>query len=161
MNTNEYFKMLEREVNVSYSVANDAKSKGLDPVSQVEVPQASSLAEKVVGLVSAVYPQIKNEKIVNRILELEKKYGSLDPAVALSIAEEIAREKFCKLESHHEAIEAGIRVAIAYMTLGVVSSPIEGFVELKVNKTKNGEDYFLPFILDQFVRQEGPKQPFL
>jgi len=145
MNTNEYFKMLEREVNVSYSVANDAKSKGLDPVSQVEVPQASSLAEKVVGLVSAVYPQIKNEKIVNRILELEKKYGSLDPAVALSIAEEIAREKFCKLESHHEAIEAGIRVAIAYMTLGVVSSPIEGFVELKVNKTKNGEDYFSPF----------------
>ncbi len=145
MNINQYFKMLEREVNVSYSVANDAKSKGIDPVSYVEVPQASSLAEKVVGLVSAVYPQIKNEKIVKRILELEKKYGSLDPAVALSIAEEIAHEKFCKLKSHHEAMEAGIRVAIAYMTLGVVSSPIEGFVELKINKTKNGEDYFTPF----------------
>ena len=145
MNTEDYFKMLEREVNISYSVANDAKSKGIDPVSKVEVPQASSLAEKVVGLVSAVYPQINNENIVKRILELEKKYGSLDPAVALSIAEEIAHEKFCKLKSHHEAMEAGIRVAIAYMTLGVVSSPIEGFVELKINKTKNGEDYFTPF----------------
>ena len=145
MKIKEYFEMLGREVNINYSVANEARAKGIDPISQVEVPQASSLAEKVVGLVSAVYPQIKSEKIVKRILELEKQYGSLDPAVALSIAEEIAHEKFCKLENHHQAMEAGVRVAMAYMTLGVVSSPIEGFVELKINKTENGEDYFAPY----------------
>ena len=160
MKIKEYFEMLENKVNINYSVANEARAKGIDPVSKVEVPQASSLAEKVVGLVSAVYPQIQNKKIVQRILELEKKYGSLDPAVALSIAEEIAREKFCKLENHHQAMEAGVRVAIAYMTLGVVSSPIEGFVELKINKTKEGEDYFSPYYSGPIRSAGGTESAF-
>ncbi len=146
MNVEQYFSRIQEEVDRYYGVAKEARQRGIDPVSDVEVPQAASLAEKVVGLISAVYPQIGADKrVVKRILELEEKYGSLDPAVALTIAEEIAREKHCKLKSHHEAIEAGIRVAVAYLTLGVVSSPIEGFVELKIFKTRNGEDYFAPF----------------
>jgi len=145
MNINQYFKMIEEKVYEDYAVAEKARALGVDPVASVEIPIAMSLAEKSIGLISSVYPQVKDKNIVNRILELEKEFGSLDPAVALSIAEEIAREKYCKFENHHEAMEAGIRVAIAYMTLGVVSSPIEGFVEFKICKTKDGEDYFSPF----------------
>ncbi|MBU0760277.1 MAG: DNA polymerase II large subunit [Nanoarchaeota archaeon] len=145
MTPNQYFKLIEEKVHEDYELAKKAKAKGVDPVAEVEIPIASSLAEKVVGLISTVYPQIADKRIVSRILELEKKFGSLDPCVALSIAEEVAKEKYVKFKDHKEAIEAGIRVAIAYMTLGVVSSPIEGFVELKFEKTKNGEDYFVPY----------------
>lgn len=146
MKVKDYFDFLDAEVKKYYVVASKARSKGIDPVSQVEVPQATSLAERVVGLISAVYPQVSQDrKIVDRILSLEKEHGSLDPAVALSIAEEIAKEKFCKFKSHHEAMEAGVRIAVAYLTLGVVSSPIEGFVELKVFKTMDGKDYFAPY----------------
>lgn len=137
-----YFRELEDKVKVCYSIAEQAREKGLDPLSKVEVPLATSLAERVTSLISTLYPQLADPRIVKRILELEKQFGALNPAVALKIAEEIARENFCKFTSLLEAIEAGIRIGMAYMTLGVVSSPIEGFTYFNLKKTRNGEDYF-------------------
>ncbi len=143
MNTNEYFKELENKLGVCYSIAQQARARGLDPLSKVEVPLAKSLAEKAVKLIASVYPQLDDNRIINRILELEKEYGKLDPVVYFKIAEEIAKEKYCKFESLLQSIEAGVRVGFAYLTLAVVSSPIEGFTELKLGKTKKGEDYFI------------------
>lgn len=145
MNINSYFKNLEQEVKSYYELAGKARAAGFDPATNVEIPLATSLAERVLGLVSVLYPQINDRRIVERIHELEKQYGSLDPAVSLVIAEEVAKEKFCKFETHLQAIEAGIRVALGYLTLGYVSSPIEGFIQLKLKKTKEGKDYFAPY----------------
>lgn len=145
MKVKDYFLSLEKEIKRNYEIAGEAKKKGFDPVNEVEVPMAHSLAERVIGLVSVLYPQIYDKRIVERILVLEKEYAPLDPAVALVIAEEVAREKFCKFKDHLEAIEAGIRIAIGYLTLGYVSSPIEGFIHLKLKKTAKGEDYFAPY----------------
>lgn len=145
MNTEDYFQQLEDHVRVCYSIAEEARSKGLDPLNKVEIPLARTLAEKVVGLISVVYPQINDERITQRILDLEKEYGPLDAAVSFKIAEEIAQEKFCKFESPLQAMEAGIRLGFAYNTLGVVSSPIEGFTDLKIGKTREGKEYFMPY----------------
>jgi len=143
MNTEQYFDHIEEETKRAYVIANEARSKGLDPVDKVEIPLARSLAEKVVGLISAFYPQIENSGIVERILELEKENGKLDPMVSFKIAEEVAKQKFCKFSTLLEAIEAGIRIGFAYTTLGVVSSPIEGFTGLTLEKTNDGKDYFV------------------
>ena len=132
----EAFKEIEDKVKVCYSVASQAREKGLDPLSKVEIPIARSLAERVVGLISMIYPQITDPKIVKRIVELEKEYGMLDHTVALKIAEEIAKEKFCKFKNHEEAIDAGMRVGFAYITVGVVASPLEGYTHFKLKKTK-------------------------
>ena len=145
MNTQQYFKNLEKEVRRVYEIAEAARQKGLDPVDKVEIPLAMSMAEKVVGLVSTIYPQMEGSKIAERILELEKKFGKLDPAVSLQIAEEVAKQKFCNFKSLLEAIEAGVRIGFAYATLGVVSSPIEGFTGLKLGKTREGKDYFAAY----------------
>ncbi len=145
MNTQEYFQDLEKNVRVAYSVAEKARAKGYDPKDKVEIPLARSLAEKVVGLISTIYPQIIGTKIVERILELEKQYGKLDTAVSFKIAEEIAKQEFCKFDSMLQAIDAGIRVGFAYITLGVVSSPIEGYTELKVGKTREGKEYLIAY----------------
>jgi len=138
----KHFVNITEGVEKCYKFAGEARSKGLDPVSEVEIPIAISLAEKIVGLISVLYPQVKDEKIVNRILELEKEHGQLNICVALKIAEEVAKEKFCKFESLIQAIDAGIRVGFSYTTLGVVSSPLEGFTELKLEKTNDGKEYF-------------------
>jgi DNA polymerase II large subunit len=138
----KYFKEMEDKVKVCYSIAEAAREKGLDPINKVEIPLATSLAERVVGLMSSLYPQMNDPKIVKRILALEKEFGQLDPTVSFKIAEEIAKEKFCKFENIVQAIEAGIRTGFSYNTLGVVSSPIEGFTELKLGKTKDGKEYF-------------------
>ncbi len=145
MEVKEYFLSIEKEVKKNYLIAKEARKKGFDPVSEVEVPLATSLAERVIGLVSVIYPQIYDERIVKRIAELEKENGPLDPAVALIIAEEVAKEKFCKFKSHLEAMEAGIRIGLGYLTLGYVSSPIEGFIQLKVKKTLDGGDFIAPY----------------
>ncbi|MBT4165838.1 DNA polymerase II large subunit [archaeon] len=140
--TEAYFDSLSKEIEKNYKVAEMARAKGLDPVDKVEVPLALTMAAKVVRLIATVYPQLDNEDIINRLLELEKKYGALEPQVTFAIAEEIAKEKFCKFDSQLEAIDAGIRVGFAYTTLGVVASPIEGYTELKTGETRDGKKYF-------------------
>ncbi len=143
MNIEKYFKEIETKTKLVYEMAEEARKKGLDPVDKVEILLAESLAEKAVGLISIMYPQLMGSGIVERISDLEKEYGKLDPAVSFKIAEEIAKQKFCKFSSLLEAITAGVRVGFAYITLGVVSSPIEGFTKLTLEKTKDGKDYFV------------------
>ncbi|VVB80146.1 DNA polymerase II large subunit [uncultured archaeon] len=141
MNTEQYFKNLKSDVDRVYLIAEEARSKNLDPKSKVEIPLAMSMAEKVVGLISTIYPQMMGAGIAERITELEKQWGKLDPAICLQIAEEVAKQKFCKFDSLIQAIDAGTRIAFAYITLGVVSSPIEGLTEVKIMKTREGKEY--------------------
>src|SRR3989344_4269585 len=145
MKISSYFKKLEEEVKRNYEAAEESRKKGLDPRHRVEVPLATSLAGRVAGLISAIYPQLNNPQIISRILELEKEFGALDPAVSLRIAEEVAKERFCKFKNLQEGIDAGLRIGMAYMTLGVVSSTIEGFTQLKIGKTQDSKDYFVLF----------------
>ena len=141
METQTYFENLRKEVDKVYEMASEARAKGFDPVDEVEIPLAMSMAEKVVGLISTIYPQMKDSGISKRILELEKEYGKLDSTIMFKIAEEVARQKFCSFDNLVESIDAGIRVGFAYVTLAVVSSPIEGFTGLKVKKTRDNKDY--------------------
>ena len=137
-----YQKDIERAVQAAYDVARAAREKGLDPVNTVEIPIATNLPERVTGIVSTLIPQIKDVRIERRIKELEKEYGFLDPAVAFAIALEIAEQKYSKFQEQLEAIEAGIRVGFAYLTLGSVSSPLEGFTRIEIKKNSAGEEYF-------------------
>ena len=141
MNTEKYFKDLRKDVQKVYDVAEEAKKKGLDPKSEVEIPLAMSMAEKVVGLISVVYPQVIGSGIDKRITELEKEYGKLDPTVVFKIGEEVAKQKFCKFASLLEAMDAGIRIGFAYQTIAVVASPIEGYTGIRTRKTQDGKDY--------------------
>ena len=145
MDTNEYFSNIEKRVRIVYDIAEAARKKGFDPKNKVEIPLARSMAEKVVALISTVYPQLMGCGIDKRILDLEKEYGKLDSTVAFKIAEEVAKQKYCKFSSLLEAMNAGARIGFAYITLGVVSSPIEGLTELKLGKTKDGKEYVLAY----------------
>ena len=142
-NVDNYFEDLNNRVIKEYSAANAARSKGLDPSDKVEIPLAMTMAEKSVGLITTIYPDIPVGDITKRMLELEKEYGQLDTTVSFVIAREIAEEKFCKFDSKLDAIDAGIRVGFAYLTLGVVASPIEGYTGIELGKTHDGKDYFI------------------
>ncbi len=138
----KYFEDFDNEINKAYALANKARTKGYDPETFVDIPLAQNMAERVVGLISIVAPQVKDKEIEKRIEELEKQYGRLDWRVALTISLEIAQEKFCKFKDKREAMEVGIRFGLAYITLGVVVSPLEGFVRLELKKRRDGKEYF-------------------
>jgi len=140
--TQKYFENLDEEVKKVYEMAGEAKKTGLDPVDKVEVPLAKTMAQKCVELIATIYPQMSDCGIDERMLELEKDYGKLDSTVVFKIAEEVAKQKFCKFETLLQAIDAGIRLGFAYQTIGVVASPIEGYTELKLGKTRYGKEYF-------------------
>ncbi len=138
-----YFDSLESYTNVALKIAEKARKKGFDPKNIVEVSIAKNAAERVVGLLSILAPQIKGSGVTERITELEKKYGALDWRVAMVIAHEIALQKYCKFKDSFEAIEIGVRTGFAYVTLGVVSSPIEGLTKVEIKKRRDGKgEYF-------------------
>ena len=128
-------------VNNAYELAKNVKAKNLDPKSEVEIPLAREISQRVEGLVSIMAPQILNSGISKRILELEKEFGKLDWRVCLTIAKEIAKQKFCKFDNEKFAMETGIRVGLAYATLGVVSAPLEGFIGITIKKRIDGKKY--------------------
>ena len=139
----KYFEDLKRNVDAAYVAAREARSKELDSVGDVECPLAMTMAERAVNLVKTIYSGLSVEKVSVRILELEERYGKLDSTVAFVVAREIAEGKFGKFGGELERIDIGIRVGFAYMTLGVVASPIEGYTGLRLGKTKSGENYFI------------------
>jgi len=137
----KYFEEIDNKLKHSYAVANKARALGYDPELKVDIPIARNMAERVEGLISAVAPQLVGKGVIERIQELEKKYGPLSWEVALIIAAEVAKEKFCKFNSIKEAMEVGIRTGFAYQTAGIVAAPLEGFIELKIKKRRDGKDY--------------------
>ncbi len=141
-NLDNYFREIDQKVTKAYKIAEKARKMGIDPEEHVSVHIAKNMAERVEGLIGALLPQIINSGLAKRIQELESKYGKLDWRVALSISLEVTNERFCKFENKLKAMESGIRVGLAYLTLGVVSSPLEGFVELKLKKREDGKEYF-------------------
>ncbi len=141
----KYFNELDNQVNLSYECANKAKKSSFDPDTFVDIPLAQNMMERIVGLISIIAPQITDKGVEQRIQDLEKQYGRLDWRVALTVSLEIAQEKFCKFKDKREAMEIGIRTGLAYVTLGVVVSPLEGFSRLELKKRKDGKEYFALF----------------
>ncbi len=136
-----YVDRLEREVQYCYQLASRARQQRLDPENEVNIPLAKNMAERVAGIISIVAPQLIASPMAERIQELEKEYSKLDWRVGFQIAEEVAREKFCRFADQREAVEVGIRVGFAYLTLGIVAAPLEGFIGLKIKKTAAGKEY--------------------
>ncbi|MBD3318587.1 DNA polymerase II large subunit [Candidatus Woesearchaeota archaeon] len=138
-----YFAWIQNKTKEQHSIATQARKKGYDPADEVEVSLAANMAERVVGLISVLAPQLVDSGVVERIIELEKEYNVLDWRVALKIAEEIAQQKFCTFETQKEAIEIGIRTGFAYVTVGVVSSPLDGLINITYKQRLDGKgEYF-------------------
>ncbi|MBD3208816.1 DNA polymerase II large subunit [Candidatus Woesearchaeota archaeon] len=138
-----YFDELEEKTHHAFTIASQARAKGYDPEPKVEIKLAKNMAERVVGIISVVAPQIAGSGVTQRIMELEKEYGLQDWRVAFKIALEIAQEKYCSFEDKIEAIEVGVRTGFAYVTVGVVSSPLEGLTSIEIRKRRDGKgEYF-------------------
>ncbi len=151
----KYFARIDSDVKQAFSLAEKARKKNYDPADFVEVKLAKNLAERVVGLISIVAPQIVGSGVVERIMELEKKWSPLDWRVAMQIALEVAQEKFCKFKDQKEAVEVGIRVGFAYVTLGVVSSPIEGFTSIDFKDRLDGKGKYFCMNFAGPIRNAG------
>ncbi|WP_297535214.1 DNA-directed DNA polymerase II large subunit [Thermococcus sp.] len=120
-----YFESLQREIDRAYEIARKARSQGKDPSLDVEVPQATDMAGRVESLVGP-------PGVAERIRELVKEYGK--ELAALKIVDEIIEGKFGDLGSKEKYAEQAVRTALAILTEGIVSAPLEGIADVKIKR---------------------------
>lgn len=137
----DYFSFLSEGLAKEYELAKKARARGIDPKTNVEIPLANDTASRVEGLVSTLKPELAGSGLTQRLRELEGKYGKGDDRICFDIAGEIATGKFCPLANVEEKIEFGVRVALAYMTMGIVTAPLEGLSGVEVKARRDGKEY--------------------
>ena len=87
MNINEYYEWLREKVKEAYSIAKKARSLGLDPEQDVEIPVSNDMADRVQNIVSIVDPIVKEINLPQTIREIEKENGALSLKTILKIYE--------------------------------------------------------------------------
>jgi DNA polymerase II large subunit len=133
VDTKEYFRVLDAQVEKQYDIAGAARKKGIDPSHEVEAQPTRNMAERVEGLVGPKYiadeikkaqeEKIPREKIVERVIDW------------------ILKGNYLKGLTKEQKIEQALRTAMAILTEGVVSAPLEGISKVKIEKNPDGSDY--------------------
>lgn len=129
----EYFKRLNDEKDFCYEISEKARSKGKDPETFVEIPQAEDLASRVEKLLS----DWKVDGVAEEIRKLTDEHGNRE-IVSLMIAKKVASDKSGTRE---EVIDRAVRVGLAVLTEGILVAPLEGIAETKIGKNSDGSEY--------------------
>jgi len=130
-----YEKSLLDELHRTIAIAKEARSRGLDPSLDVEIPIASDLADRVEVLVGVA-------GVAARIRELEQQMSREE--VALRIGDDFVARKFGEKDTM-EVLDHAIRTAMAILTEGVVAAPTEGIAKIGLGKNDDGTQYLMIF----------------
>ncbi|MBU4534944.1 MAG: DNA polymerase II large subunit [Euryarchaeota archaeon] len=133
----DYFEQLEKETKKLYDLAAKARSMGLDVQTEIEIPLAKDLAERVEGLVGPI-------GIAQRIKELESEMSREE--AAFKIAAEIASadltdNKEDEITQRELMADQALRTALAILTEGVVAAPLEGIAKVKIKQNFDRTNY--------------------
>ncbi len=128
-NLDKYNKALTKSVNECYEIALEARSLGKDVSTDVEIPLANDMAERVEKL-------IQIDGIANDIRELSKTKSREE--VSLEISRKVAE----MLKSDRRmALEKSVRVGLAILTEGILVAPLEGIKEVNIVPNDDGTEY--------------------
>ena len=130
-----YEKSLLDELHRAIAIAKNARSCGLDPSLDVEIPIASDLADRVEVLVGV-------RGVAARIRELEQQMSREE--VALRIGDDFVARKFGEKDMM-EVLDHAIRTAMAILTEGVVAAPTEGIAKIGLGRNDDGTQYLMIF----------------
>jgi len=131
----QYSENLMAYLSRALEVAAAARAQGIDPRTEVEIPVASDLADRVEALLS-----IKG--LATRIRELEATMSREE--AALRIGDDFVARKFGE-QTREEILDHAIRTAMAMLTEGVVAAPTEGIAKVATGKNDDGSEYLRIF----------------
>ena len=128
-----YFSSLMAENQKCYAIAEEARSKGMDPETRVEIPQAEDLASRVEKLLA----DYNVGEVADDIRRLTAELGNRE-LVSLEIAKLVAQRPAEKKEL---AVDRAIRVGLAVLTEGILVAPLEGVADTKIKTNSDGSEY--------------------
>ena len=137
-----YHTWLERRTEEVYSVARDARAKGLDFVDDVEIPRAADLASRTERLLEDyLIPQKGQDPIPiqDDLRELLKKVDR--ETASIQIAVDVARRMHTLTADVRQSIDTGLRVGLAVLTEAVLVAPLEGIGDVKILNNEDGSEF--------------------
>jgi len=129
-----YYGDILNQYEIAQTLAEAARSKGLDPSSSVESKTVFDLADRV----NQMLRLDQFEGLVDRLRELLK--TTTKERAALTISQEVALGKFGAMD-RQEALSVGVRAGLAVMTDGVTVAPLEGISSVTIKQNDDNSDY--------------------
>ncbi|MBN2734506.1 MAG: DNA-directed DNA polymerase II large subunit [Methanomicrobiaceae archaeon] len=126
-----YFKSLEDGLFNAIDIAKAARKEGFDPRTDVEIPIASDLADRVEALMDY-------KGVAVRLRELGEQMSREE--VALKIGDDFIAKRFGE-ETKEDILDHAIRASMALLTEGVVAAPTEGIGKIGIGKNDDGTEY--------------------
>ena len=127
----QYYDSLNAGLTDAISIAKEARSRGLDPKMDVEIPIANDLADRVEA-------QVGISGVAQRIRDLEKEMSREE--ASLRIGDDFVARMFGE-KDQEEVVDHAIRTAMGILTEGVVSAPVEGIAHVSIAKNDDGTEY--------------------
>ncbi|SDJ55393.1 DNA polymerase II large subunit [Halovenus aranensis] len=127
-----YFERLERELDAAFDVANAARERGGDPTTEVEIPVAKDMADRVENILGI-------DGVAERVRELEGEMSREE--AALELVDDFVDGSVGDYETRAGKIEGAVRTAVALLTEGVVAAPIEGIDRVELLENDDGTEF--------------------
>ncbi len=127
-----YFARIESRLDEAFDLAEAAKSKGFDPETEVEIPVAKDMADRVENILGI-------EGVAERVRELEEEMSREE--AALELVTDFVEGNVGDYDSREGKIEGAVRTAVALLTEGVVAAPIEGIDRVELLKNDDGTEF--------------------
>jgi len=141
-----YQELMDEKINQAYNVAKEAKSKGLDFSTKIEIPRAADLASRTEKLLEDPYlfPDIEDRskgplQIEELLRDLIKTHDR--ETAAILISQHVTKEMYSKSGDKRRSVDSGLRVGLAVLTEAVLVAPLDGIGDVRIMNNADGSDF--------------------
>ncbi|MFB6296545.1 MAG: DNA polymerase II large subunit, partial [Halobacteriales archaeon] len=131
-----YFDRIDADLEEALAVAREARATGKDPETEVEIPVAEDMADRVENILGI-------PGVAERVRELDGEMSREEAALAL--AADFAAGTVGDYDTPEGKIEGAVRTAVALLTEGVVAAPIEGIDRVEILPNDDGTEFVRVF----------------
>ena len=131
-----YHNQLDTETERLYSLATEAREKGLDFATEVEIPRATDLADRTEKLLEEYLDGLKiAESIRTMLLDEDRE------TTAIKIACQVSRQMMERTGDQQRSSDAGLRVGLAILTEAILVAPLEGIGQVRLLNNMDGTTF--------------------
>ncbi|WP_435063449.1 DNA-directed DNA polymerase II large subunit [Halobaculum sp. EA56] len=127
-----YFTRIEDRLDEAFDRAEAAKARGMDPETEIEIPVARDMADRVENILGI-------PGVAERVRELEGEMSREE--AALELVTDFVEGTVGDFDSRAGKIEGAVRTAVALLTEGVVAAPIEGIDRVEILENDDGTEF--------------------
>ena len=127
-----YFERIEDDLDDAFEAAREAKAKGGDPSTEIEIPVARDMADRVENILGI-------DGVAERVRELEGEMSREE--AALELVTDFVEGTVGDYDGRAGKVEGAVRTAVALLTEGVVAAPIEGIDRVELLENDDGTEF--------------------